>query len=368
MRAIYATVFAFAAIGTAQSALAADGCDAVLLNGVMASTNYKSTDYFKISLYKDFLSRTYEEATDDSKVGLSGSYGLIMGKADYSRSEFESKKSEIRNILNLDLVKQNTTELALSSGDATIVGAWSACKKDAGPNLDITYTRPTAVSAVLEIDWHAGQTILTTTTLKNDIVLPEGIVATGAQDCLKKDYVFQVAAGASCIVPLKLTDAKSGGQIAVTTLYGSQSVYISPRWKLVTETRPFPVNLGVCNNAAQGVGTDPSEPWVTWGQGCPARLIDRASPGQQATRSYTISLSAEQIAQGYRFIQTSADAAVNFEWGKMTYNHCATNPSTVTPFAFTYGYTATAAKSHNVTVVCSVRPSIEMTRTYVEAF
>lgn len=331
------------------------GCADVLKSGIFQTGQYRENSYFQQIIVSRFLRSSYQSAKNDKAAGFGVPLGeAVMGRADFSESDYNQKKSQLQSSFSNTITAARELDVAVASGDPTIVNAWRDCMKGAGgPALRFDIQSPTEAFLKMEFFSAPG----TETSLTTDINLPSGFEALSGGECLKAGR--KLKAGTSCEVALKAPSATATAIIAANTEHGSPRAYLPARMQWVREVKPFRFAAD-CN-----LGMDPTPEERTR---CADRLWVRAHQ-QTITPAYTVSLTDKQIDEGWSFDPASATAPVSYihrysPSGMSWCNKDNTN-NTASATTFTYTYEALARTSGHdkaSVLVCTVNPSINMVR------
>jgi hypothetical protein len=321
---------------SAGTASAQDQCRDILQNGTFQWSEYKENNYFQQIIYSRFLSSTYEQSKKDKALGFGVPVGEIVLGGDYSEAQFEQKKAQLRKENFQQITRTQEVYAAVSSGDERIVGAWRDCMNSRGGlSLRFEPVSPTEVFATLE--WFPAGGV-TQTNLEEDISLTNGATFAQGATCFKKDR--PIVASRPCQATITLPSALTTLAMTVNAVNGSARAFLPPRIRLKRDTQPYPF-------------TD-------------ADKMHTSIKRNYAEPKKRIELSAEQIAEGWRFDPSSAKLELE-RIQVLGTNYCKNEHKAADFFTFTYGFiiegqTRGSSISKNTYAVCQVHPSIMMVR------
>lgn len=333
----------------------AQGCSDVLKSGTFQTSQYRQNDYFQQIIISRFLSSSYQSSKSDTTGGFGIPLGeAVMGTANYSQSDYDQKKSQLQSSYSNSVSSSRELDVAVASGDPTIVNAWRDCMKGAGgPSLRFDIQSPTEAFLKLEFFSAPG----TETSLTTDINFPSGFEIVSGAECLKSGR--KIKAGAACEVALKAPSASATAIVSANTEHGSPRAYLPARMRWVREVKPYRFASN-CN-----LGTEPT---ADDKQRCADRLWVKAHQ-QTITPTYTVSLTDQEISEGWSFDTSSAKAPMSYihrySPSGMSWCHKDNASNLVSSTSFTYMYEALARTSGNdkgSVLVCMVQPSINLVR------
>jgi hypothetical protein len=233
---LFAFVSVLVSTGQGAPAQADDRCSDVLKGGAFQRTDYRQRDYFQQIILARFVSASYADSRTNKDLGFGVPIGELVMGGNYNEAEFEQRKAEIRRSLNVSTIASHELDVALTSGDPTIVEAWRDCmSKKSGLSIRFEPFSSTQVTATIE--WFAPPG-LPTQRLSADFKVPQGITILSNGGCFKKDTIFKDRV--PCVVLLQLPDARTTLGIALMTEAGAASAFLPPRLKQITDRKPYP--------------------------------------------------------------------------------------------------------------------------------
>lgn len=351
-------------LGTGSDVLAqADRCMEVLRNGTLQNFDLSQTAYFQQVLATRFSSMTYEESKKERAAGLDIPIGeKVMGSANYSDSQFRKKQSQIRNQLDLSTTSSSALDVAVTRGDPTIIAAWSKCidQSDVG-GLELRFLVRSPTEATATLNWKAGKSTVYETKLLEDVLLPDRVRVRANASCLKAGRVLRH--NRPCTAILKLPSATETIFTMATSTEGeSNQAYLPARMRVREETRSYDFGAD-CQNKIQNPGHyRENSPEITAYQArCPNRLYTWAHRTLK-TPSITVTLSPEEIADGWTFQEGTANVALQVFLNHNRGSCRDLDARIVTPHTFTYGFTIDHGARDNGARVCAVEPSVTLIR------
>jgi hypothetical protein len=381
MRKIHTSNKLLAAIVIAASSFAApayaEECKDILVDGTFRNVNWQEKSYYQNLLYARFASLSYDQSKTD--MGLSAPVPIgkaVIGKLEYSQSEFYERKREIENTLFKQLTDSRELSVVMSSGDETIIGAWKDCISRRGGGLAVTVKPLTTTVAEVSVEYFAVRTDYQTELAEDaDLINDNGRL--GPQDieiitnaaCLKKGAKL-AHNGDPCVSRIKLRDAKTPVVIALRTANNQTAYrYLPPRLRPGTAE---PKGYQFTPNC--GPGSFPSDPegasrqFASFAPRCPDFLFRAAKRGT-AAGAYTVTLSPELLKEGWRFDSESASLSLQVPRGNgHRGSKCSSKVESVSQTDFKYSIDAWSPGNANMTIICYVAPSIMMRReTFIES-
>jgi hypothetical protein len=337
----------------ASSAVAQDKCSDVLANGTFQDVKYRENEYFQQINYARFIRSTFESSKTDKSFGADVAVGKLVMGGDYDESAYNAKKAYLQTTTLTQITANREIDLALMSGDETIVNAWTACMKSRG-GPSVLFSKQSAREMFVRLEFFSAPN--TKTKLTSDLKLPIGATVNSGKECFKKGRVLK--AGVPCTAAITLPYATTTVIWSVNTPSGSSQAYLPARLVLQHERRPYRFAPD-CDN----LGKSPSLPEV-------ARCDDRLWSywhQRSGTRAKTITLTEQQMREGWLFDPASARSAVKYieRYSPSGMSWCYNDSREATMTRFTYRYEAIARTSGHDRVSqlwCMVDPAIDVVR------
>lgn len=219
-----------------SEAAAQDRCTDVLMNGTMQNSRFQQSDYFKQIIWSRFLKSTYQSSKTDRSGGLTVPIGEIVLGADYSEEQYNAKKLQIQSEYFNDITSTREIDIALASGDPTIIGAWSHCMTRSGGGMSVRF-EPLSDTTAFMITEYRSQGRNHKNRLVGNVEFPAGVRVSDPARCLRRGATIE--AGLECRVTLTMSSAT---QRFAVTVAGGESVaqaWLPARLKLVPEVKPY---------------------------------------------------------------------------------------------------------------------------------
>ncbi len=126
-----AALACLSALGTALPVSGQDhcACDSVLLDGVLSLRVERGDSDARRSVAQRVATMSYDEFQKGTAGGGGFSIAGFGLNASMSKTEFESRQSELIDEFNLSDSKVSSRELVERYGDPLVLAAWSACKE-----------------------------------------------------------------------------------------------------------------------------------------------------------------------------------------------------------------------------------------------
>ncbi len=351
----FALLFFFVAV-LSFTTKAHAACEEILQDGTLKAVQFESSDEYQLAIYKAFANSTYSQSKNSRVLGAGIPFGeAVMGTLDYSEGDFEEKRAQVRDVLSTNFSSASSLNFAMSSGDPVIVDAWSRCMSERGGFIKIEIERRSADIVGLQISWNAGNSTVTSATLRDDIYVGDKTVLQGAY-CLEKGT--ELMTGAPCPVLVKLDNSSDSLLVSVNSDAGSETAFVPPRMRLTREVRPY-------NYLAGGCATPPPANYrkiAEWGQRCPLRIAGFAKR-QTLDYSASLTLGEELVNDGWVFDSSSAQLNLSQHRGRGDDgNRCTGARISASSFVVSYGYKAEGKGDRNVTTVCSALATVNIER------
>lgn len=226
-----------------------DRCADVLSNGTFATQIYKSDTNYQRLVDTHLATMTYQEAKSDRKITGNIPIGDIVLGVGFNESKFDSFKatSQFDQMTRVDF--SNRTSVALQTGDAYILKAWSDCMKSRG-GFSAVFESVNATTATLVLEWFAIAGIPAVRVDPN-FVLPRGVTITSGMQYLRATNgqpPEEIVAGSPARIQFRLDTPTTPVAMDLNLLRsaGSDSAYLPPRMRKVTEKRAFPFESSSC--------------------------------------------------------------------------------------------------------------------------
>ncbi|MEG3791247.1 hypothetical protein V1318_14045 [Lysobacter sp. CCNWLW3] len=324
---------AFLAIMTAPAA-AQDLCNDVLKDGPYAYQQYKDDSYFNQIVWSRFLKSTYHSSRTDTAGGFGVPVGEVVLGGNYSEEQYKAKKAQIQSEYFNEITSTREIDIALMSGDESILSAWTACMKNRGGGLSVRFEPVSAVDVFMHIEYF-NQGINNETRIAKNVSLGEDVLATDQEGCLKKGY--KLINGKSCIVRLKLKSALTRIIVTVESKHSTARAWLPARIQLERLTKPYEFSQA-------------------------DRLYDWARKRTSNHAKY-IELTPAQVAYGWTFDSSEARTGLRVVSVRNSRNKCHREWKQVTDTTFSYGYTIYAGNRDHGTsghIACEMTPYILM--------
>jgi hypothetical protein len=213
---------------------AQDQCKDVIIHPILDTLTVKNNTLFWLSYLSQQNANLQQSNENDRSV-----MGEISGlKADISGSDKDFLREELSRRINLDVLYENYTYIALQTGQANIIAAWDDCMKNHGGGPTAYFTSvPDSPGLPQRVDFHIDY-IKTNSFRQPDleiaepIDIPEEIAKPiQGQECLKKGYKLKW--GSTCTVRFEMTSMWSADVVTVPITDGDYridlSAYLAPR-------------------------------------------------------------------------------------------------------------------------------------------
>ena len=331
--------------------IAQEKCSDVLKDGTFSSEKRKDNFYLQQIIFSRFLSSTFESSKDTTGLGGTVPLGEIVIGGKYTRDQYNEKKEEITEEYLKQITTSREIDVALTSGDSTIVNAWKSCMTNRG-GLSLRFEPVSNTEVFAVVEWF-GVAGFNETTLDRTIEPPAGIRISEGADCFKngKNLVNSLPCRATIIVP----DAFTTWAVSLSAERGSVQSFMPARVRSKVETDNYVFDMG-------SVKPGPNE-----------TLIAELDKDNLFTRAYranvpvsrTVRLTEAQKKAGWSFVPSSAKVILNKRRALDT-NGCELTAQEVDSNSFTYGlrvWGRTYGDGARSTATCDVTPFIKMTRT-----
>lgn len=321
----------------AGPALAQDRCADILRDGTIKLENYSENSFVRQILIRRFLNSSYESSKKDMSASATVPVGEIIMGGKYSSSEYNRKKRMLQSYFSSDMTEAKEIDVAISSGDETIVGAWNECMKKRNEPLLVRIEQQGAKSAVVTIEFTGGGGN-GDTKLLSAVRLPTGVQIDSGAENFKKGARF--VAGTPRKVVLTIKDALTPVSVNVQTQAGDRVAYLPPRLQFVRLNRPLAIEKLRAKRKGRG-GQDAVRTYTLYGTGI--------SP------SYNINLDASSFGDGPEadgwFFDTSAPFLPKLITRRSYY--CRSLSYGIEPGSLFYRYRLESG-DHRATTICEV--------------
>jgi hypothetical protein len=327
-----------ALMSVSSLAFAEDRCSDVLQSGTLQSTNVRHNQYIQQIIQTRFLSSTFQQSKSDTSAGFGAALGSYFFQGDYNEAQFNQKKAELRREAFKEVSIKDELDVALTSGDPTIINAWRGCMATRNINgwLELTFIPRSGTQIFGTVIWHPGQAGQSpvNTKLVEEIVIDKATVLSG-KNCLKEGAVITAT---GCKFSIRAETAKQTLAAIANAADGSAEAYVPPRMLLIKESRPFVF----ADHLAQE--------WARTPTGTPATIV---------------TLSEQNVADGWSFDPGSAKIALSKRTQRWVHD-CLEEHISADLYSVSYGYKVSMSDrtrdDRAAHITCSVNPSIAMVR------
>jgi len=215
------------ALSVFSSAAHADAskCSDILAQGVFQTTQIRDNSYFQQIIYSRFARSSYQSSSSDRGGGFGIPVGEIVLGGNYSEATFRRKQEEIQSTYLNQINQSREIDVALASGDPTIINAWSECMRNRGGlNLRFEPAGTTDIFAYLEWFPVGNQA---STKLTSNVVFPAEITIVSGKDCFKKGK--KIGIGNACRALLRSSSSKKPVAVAVNSTNDSTQAFLPAR-------------------------------------------------------------------------------------------------------------------------------------------
>jgi hypothetical protein len=149
-------IFQLFSLVLCQAVYADSPCDSVLRDGVFQSTKINENRYLR-TVFAARLATT-DKGVAESKRGGGITIpieGIPIG-AEYSEEEYKSWQKSLRASWDIEEIVKHDTEILISSGDSTIVKAWSDCMRSQG-GFAVRLVEKDKTNLLLKMTYYAKQ-------------------------------------------------------------------------------------------------------------------------------------------------------------------------------------------------------------------
>jgi hypothetical protein len=284
-------------------------CSAVLRDGVFQQSRYRENNYFQQIVYSRFLESTYQISKEDRSAGFGVPVGEIVLGGDYSEAEFNEKKLQIEREYFSQITRTRDIDVALSSGDPEVIGAWRACVTKAGGGLTMRFdaAAPSEIFGYIE---YLPQGVQNRARLTSNVTIDAGFKVIDTEGCLRRGKT--IVAGNACRFRLAADDQKKPLLAVVNTNVASAQAFLPARIIRVRDIKPYPVS-----------GSD---------------QLNTTAFRTTKNPTNTINLAEQEIKDGWRFDPATARANLYRIYGGGM-NGCNNSWSKPGAFTFSYGFT-----------------------------
>jgi hypothetical protein len=319
----------------AGPAFAQDRCADILRDGTIQLGNYSENSYVRQILIRRFLNSSFETSKTDMSASATVPVGEIIMGGKYSSSDYNRKKRLLQSYFSSDMTETREIDVAISSGDETIVGAWSECMKKHNQPLLVRIEQQGAKRAEVTIEY-AGGGGSGSTRLLRDVKLPTGITIESGGEHFRRGARF-VARTPRKIV-LRMSNAITPVSVNVSTNAGDAVAYLPPRLKFSRLNRPLAIEK--LRTAKRKDNVDAVRTYTLYGVGSNAGNINLTAT----------SFGGGSEAEGWFF-----DTSVPFTPKLITRRsyYCERLKHSVQPSFISYSYRLRAGDK-NATTICEV--------------
>ncbi|AQR73534.1 hypothetical protein [Sphingomonas sp. LM7] len=218
-----------------------DTCSDILRNGTLQTTQIQDNRYFQ-QIRASREQRTRRRTED---VETSADVGIPIEGVPFNASgtgNYRTTNASTSDTSRFDWISEDREFSALlSSGDPTIVSAWSRCMDNGPGGLTARFVVHSAKEALLLISWRPGRVGNPTTGfpdahLRDNIVLPAGVTVMSGQHCLLASN--RITEG-TCEVNLQLDSATRTLAVSLNTDRGvGAHAYLPQRLRHAVSSRP----------------------------------------------------------------------------------------------------------------------------------
>lgn len=217
---------------------AQDRCADVLRDGTIKLENYSENSYVRQILIRRFLNSNYESSKKDMSASATVPVGEIIMGGKYSNSDYNRKKRVLQSYFSSDMTEAREIDVAISSGDETIVGAWNDCMKKRNQPLVVRIEQQGAKRAELTIEYAGSGN--GTTRLQRDVRLPAGVSIESGGEHFKRGARFIANTPRKIVLIMK--DAITPVSVNVSTGAGDAVAYLPPRLRFFRLSRPLAID------------------------------------------------------------------------------------------------------------------------------
>ncbi|WP_156647748.1 hypothetical protein [Methylobacterium sp. Leaf87] len=222
---------------------ASDQCSDIIKDGTLQTVNIRTNDLLQ-QVILDRLSRmTYEESQKDKSFDANIAIGPKKLGVGYDEKQFRRYQDDLRRQLDTSLTISQQRDIALASGDPTIINAWSNCMDKKG-GLSVRYIINNKNSAFAIVEWRAApKSGVPEVFLTEDVKLDENIAEDRSDlECLKKGRVL--ITGTACTAHLYVKSARTPIMLIVKAASKNGSVedasaYLPPRLRYQVTRKPY---------------------------------------------------------------------------------------------------------------------------------
>lgn len=329
MKLLYVALTSLVSIGFPHAAFAQDTsqCSDVLQDGTFQTANYRDNSYFQHIIWSRFIRSTYESASSDTSGGFGVPIGKIVLGGNFSRDEYEAKKESIRKEYFSQINSAREIDVALSSGDPTIVEAWRSCMVAKGGGLTARFEPSTARQVILVLDY-LPQGTRNSVRLTDRINLPQGVTAGNGSGCLNRGR--RIVAGNACRVELTIDRADRALVLTANADHSSDDAFLPARVMLSRQSRRLPQD----------------------------RLpVLRTKAFRQSLRpSHTFQLTNEEMQAGWMIDRDSLQHQLVVDYKVYWSNYCDKPYVRLTDSSFVYGFHIYTGRNRarNSSIICHI--------------
>lgn len=312
-----------------------DRCADVLRDGTFQWSQVKDNSYFQQIVWSRFLRSTFESSKTDRGGGFGIPVGEIVLGGNYSEAQYNAKKQQIQSEYFNQVTSSREIDVALSSGDPEIVGAWSRCMSERSGGLSIRFDPVSATDVFLILEYRI-QGSQSYDTLDQAIALPAGVQVVDGAQCLQRRR--RINAGNPCTATLRFASALTTAAVVVNGRSSGDRAWLPARITLAREVKPYAFQ--------------------------PAQRLEEYANKRTATPRATVTLTPQEISQGWAFDTATAQLNLYVVSVNNSRNRCFDEVNSATPYSYTYGYTIYAGnrRRRDGHIHCAANPVIMMKR------
>ncbi len=225
------------ALTCSSPAIAREGiCSDILQRGVFDTSRYYREDFLQQIVLSDIARSSDGEKVRSFHSAAGVDYEGVPMSGTGNIDAVDRLRSASVDRLNINTIKSNTLDIALSSGDPAIIKAWSDCvKQTSGTQMRFEilggktvrlrlgfYTNLSGMSARISSAPH----------LDSDVSVQSG------GECIKEEAPLLL--NQDCVVELRMPDARRSASVSLRTNYDSASAFLPPRVHLVANPDRLP--------------------------------------------------------------------------------------------------------------------------------
>jgi hypothetical protein len=311
-----------------------DRCSDILADGTKSYEHFQQSDYYQQIVYSRLLSSNSRQAREKSKGAFSVPTGEAVFGGNYSDDSYRQKQAAMQATNFSKITSDQELDVALVSGDSEIIGAWKECMtKKSGVAMYFERNTGAPRQAILHIMWYPSPGV-SQVKLTDGIPLPQGVLASGSDACLRRGT--KLTALTDCSVQLSLPSALTTVTALVKTDHGNATAFLPSRLKFRRDVKRYIVPLS---------GSD-------------LNFSVPANDTQGPVRSFPI--MPEDVQNGYAFDQSSIRVNAGLLWGGGGGGRCAVINTQPDPYVVTATFRWDA--SSRASVGCNIIMSAMVTK------